>query len=116
MNELLAYLGSRPENGLFQTWRIVRIEGGANNLIYRVTNSQADLAFKFTIDDARHHANREYHALLALQQAGLDIAPVPVFLDETTYALPVVVQTWLDGEASAIHPQNDEEWDRLLKQ
>ena len=61
----------------WHTWLINPIMGGANNLVYRVSNNTVDLAVKFTIKDSRNRASREYHALLALQQANLAIAPAP---------------------------------------
>ena len=37
----------------WRDWRVERIAGGANNLLYRATGRDADLAIKFTIRDAR---------------------------------------------------------------
>jgi aminoglycoside phosphotransferase (APT) family kinase protein len=101
--------------GHWQDWRITRIGGGLNNLLYRATCPTADLAIKFTIRDGRSRASREYGALLALCQAGLPIAPQPILLECTRYALPVVVQTWLHGEVSAAPPATDVEWIRLVE-
>src|SRR5512139_1869716 len=103
LRPLLDHLArSRPrEEGLWPDWRITPIGGGRNNLLYRATGAAGDLAVKFTLRDARDRAGREYGALLALQAAGLDLAPVPVLLDRKRYPLPVVVQTWLPGEVSA---------------
>ncbi|HEX6387649.1 MAG TPA: hypothetical protein VF177_23515 [Anaerolineae bacterium] len=88
---LLTYLAGRPADGRWLQWQIQRIGGSANNILYRASGDDADLAVKFTIRDARRRAQREYNALLALQQAGLSVAPLPILLDETNYALPVNV-------------------------
>lgn len=96
-------------------WRITPIAGGANNLLYRATGDAGDYAVKFTLRDDRDRAGREFAALRALQQAGLDIAPQPVWLDRQRYRQPVVVQTWLAGEALAGPPQTDAEWTALLE-
>ncbi|MGI6207083.1 MAG: aminoglycoside phosphotransferase family protein [Anaerolineae bacterium] len=96
-------------------WKIRRISGGANNLLYRATGPLGDLAVKFSLADSRDRAGREYSALLALHRAGLRLAPVPLLLDRTSYPLPVVVQTWLDGVASGTPPADDAEWRLLLE-
>jgi thiamine kinase-like enzyme len=96
-------------------WRVTRVTGGWNNLLYRATNDAHDLAIKFASRDARDRAGREYNALLALQQAGLHIAPIPLLLERERYHLPVVVQTWITGEVRDAPPANDEEWLRLLE-
>ena len=84
----------------WQNWYINRIADGANNLVYRVRDNTVDLAVKFTIKDSRNRASREYHALLALQQAKLAIAPKPILLDLNTYQQPIIIQTWLNGEVN----------------
>lgn len=114
---LLDYLArSRPrEEQAWQDWRITPIGGGRNNLLYRATGTAGDLAVKFSLRDARDRAGREHGALLALQAAGLDLAPVPVLLDRKHYPLPVVVQTWLGGEVSAAPPATDAEWQCLIE-
>lgn len=98
----------------WRDWRITRITGGWNNLLYRATNEAADLAIKFTRRDARDRAGREFAALAALREFGLTLAPAPVLLEQNRYALPVVAQTWVAGEVSAAPPANDAEWMRLL--
>ena len=75
MRDLLTYLASIPAGGRWRQWRVQRIGGSANNIFYRATGSDSDLAVKFTIRDARGRAHREYNALEALRQAGLDVAP-----------------------------------------
>ena len=117
LRPLLDYLSSNdPQHPRqWQGWRINRINGGANNLLYRATNAQCDLVVKFTIRDERDRAGREYHALLALQDANLAIAPQPIWLERTRYAQPVVVQTWLEGDVRADVPADDVEWEALLR-
>jgi hypothetical protein len=61
-------------------WRIWRIGGGRNNLLYRATGPAGDLAVKFVVDDGRDRAGHEYRALQVLRQAGLDVAPEPLLL------------------------------------
>lgn len=95
-------------------WRIARIGGGANNLLYRATGHGADLAIKFTIRDDRDRAGREYAALLTIQRAGLPLAPAPVLLERDRYPQPVVVQRWLEGAVLAEPPANDGDWKALL--
>lgn len=119
MEGLLQYLADNlasdwNEPRQWQHWCICRIYGGLNNILYHVTNEDSDLAVKFTIRDGRRRAWREFHALRALQEAGLLIAPQPVHLDETTYILPVVVQTWVAGTITAVPPQTENDWDHLL--
>jgi hypothetical protein len=114
MKPLLTYLANTPADGRFRQWRVMRIGGSANNILYRATSGEADLAVKFTIRDARRRARREYHALIALREVGLDVAPRPILLDETSYAQPVVVQSWLGGRVTADPPQADDEWRQLI--
>ncbi len=96
-------------------WRIARITGGWNNLLYRATGPAGDLAVKFTIRDRRDRAGREYGALQALRQAGLSVAPEPVLLDRASYTQPVVVQTWIEGKVSDAPPATEAEWKNLLQ-
>jgi aminoglycoside phosphotransferase (APT) family kinase protein len=117
LRALLEHLASgKHEQG--QPWpgaEITRITGGWSNLLYRVTGPLGDLAVKFTVRDSRDRVGRELHALLALRQAGLSVAPKPVLLDRKSYTQPVVVQTWLEGEASRRLPGDDAEWESLLE-
>jgi aminoglycoside phosphotransferase (APT) family kinase protein len=114
MEYLIAHLTTFPENGRFQSYTYQRIDGSDNNILYRTTSEKHNLAFKFTIRDARHRARREFQALSALTRCGLDIAPQPLFLDEESYAQPVVVQTWLEGKVTAVPPQTNAEWQQLI--
>jgi aminoglycoside phosphotransferase (APT) family kinase protein len=65
--------------------------------------------------DERDRAGREYGALQALAQAGLDLAPKALLLDRDSYPQPVVVQTWLPGESSDRLPEREDEWRALLE-
>jgi thiamine kinase-like enzyme len=114
--DLLTHLSqpNLPSDLVWQGWRIQRIGGGRNNLLYHSDGPGGDFAVKFTIRDKRDRAGREYAALRALRAAGLAIAPEPVLLDRETYSQPVVVQTWLAGEVSDAPPATDDEWLALL--
>ena len=98
---LLSYLADLPRDGYWQAWTISRINGGMNNVLYRVTGPDGDMAVKFTIRDERDRAGREYYTLLALRQAGFDLAPEPMLLDRNRFKQPVVVMSWLPGDVSA---------------
>ena len=96
LSELLDWLAvAGPSVGEWRGWRYLPVTGGANNRIVRVTSASQDLAIKWTIRDARDRAGREYHALAALRDAGLTIAPEPILLDRDHYPQPVMVATWL---------------------
>ena len=101
-----------------ETWNdstIARIDGGANNLLYRVLHEGNDIACKFTIRDKRNRARREYAALSAIQARGVDISPSALWLDETSYSQPVVLQTWIDGHSLPGPPEHDSDWHRLIE-
>jgi thiamine kinase-like enzyme len=114
---LLDYLGSSATvaNGEWREWHITRVAGAGNNLLYHASSAAHDLAIKFTIRDQRDRAGREYAGLLALRQAGLAIAPVPLWLDRDRYTQPVVVQSWLEGAVIGVPPAGDNEWQQLLE-
>jgi aminoglycoside phosphotransferase (APT) family kinase protein len=114
---LLDYLASGAPRGSggWRDWQITRITDGRNNLLYRASGPQGHLAIKFTVRDERDRAGREYGALAALRQAGLSVAPEPILLDRTSYAQPVVVQSWLEGEVSDTPPSTDDEWQKLVQ-
>jgi hypothetical protein len=102
-------------DGEWREWHITRVAGAGNNLLYHASSAAHDLAIKFTIRDERDRAGREYAALLALQQAGLAIAPAPLWLDRDRYTQPVVVQSWLEGTVIGAPPAGDDEWQQLLE-
>jgi aminoglycoside phosphotransferase (APT) family kinase protein len=116
LRPLLDFLASTrtQRDGDWCGWTIRRIGGGFNNLLYRATNDEHNLAVKFTLRDQRDRAGREYGALVALHQAGLSIAPTPLLLDCESYAQPVVVQTWIEGQVADRPPESDTEWHLLL--
>ena len=114
MEALLAYLAKIPADGVWRGWAYRRIGGSANNILYRATRGEMDVAVKFTIRDTRRRAWREFQALTALQDAGLNIAPRPILLDENSFAQPVMVQSWGAGEVTAVPPQADDDWLKLV--
>ena len=81
-------------------WRVERVRMGMNNALYRVEGEGQVFAVKLCVDDERRRAQREYAALRLLWQAGADIAPQPLGLDESAAILPypAVVYRWLPGE------------------
>lgn len=113
---LLHHLANqRPTEELsWQTWQIKPITGGWNNLLYRATNEIGDFAIKFCVNDARDRAGREFSALCALREVGLNVAPQPILLERTSFAQPVVVQSWLPGEVSNRIPKDDSEWQQWV--
>ena len=117
LRPLLDYL-ARAEHradSKWNVWQIANINGGRNNWLYRASCTLGDLVVKFAIRDERDRAGREFGALTALRQAGLKIAPAPLLLDCERYPLPVVVQTWLEGEVVDAVPASDDDWELLLR-
>lgn len=82
---------------------LVRVSGGGNNALYRVEAGSRSYACKLCVDDERRRAAREYGALRLLHSAGLDVAPEPLWLDEscTVLPFPTVIYRWLPGEPIA---------------
>ena len=115
MRKLLAHLATWPEDGRFQSQTYQKISGGANNILYKVSGEAGDLAVKFALRDERRRAWREFQALTAMQRHERDVAPRPILLDETSYSQPVVVQTWLAGEVTAVPPQTEADWQKLIQ-
>jgi len=114
---LLGYLDRvepAPDN-TWQGWEVVRLDGGANNRLFRARHACGEYVIKFCVRDERRRAEHEFRALTALKEAGLRIAPMPVLLDVEGYRLPVVVQTWLEGSGVQRPPRTEEEWEELLK-
>lgn len=114
MDQLLTHLATWPEDGRFQAHTYQKISGGANNILYKIVGEDGTFAVKFTLRDDRRRAWREFQALTVLQTHGLAIAAKPILLDESSYAQPVVVQEWLDGEVTAVPPQTDAAWRQLV--
>lgn len=114
---LLDTLFHAPSSPAFewQGWYVERVTGGRNNLLFHATRNEQDIAVKFTRRDARDRAGREFNSLSVLSTLGLAIAPLPVLLDRDRFPLPVIVQTWMKGEASAKAPANREDWTHLLE-
>jgi aminoglycoside phosphotransferase (APT) family kinase protein len=77
-----------------------RVAGGFNNALYRVESAGQSCACKLCVADECRRAAREYAALRLLQEAGLDIAPQPLWLDEscTIVPFPAVAYRWLPGQ------------------
>jgi len=126
LSVLLAHLASQAteesaaSSTTWNEWCIRRIDGGWNNRLYRVTSIRddpptCDVACKYVVPDARDRAGREYGALCALHEAGLDIAPRPILLERERYALPVVVYEWLDGVVDGAPPRSDRDWQCLVE-
>jgi thiamine kinase-like enzyme len=114
---LLDHLAATMPTGSshWQEWQIDPVTGGRNNLLYRVRSQHGDFAVKFTMRDDRDRAGSEYCGLLALQLAGLDLAPRPVLLEQTRYRQPIVVQTWIDGEKVGRAPAREADWLALAR-
>lgn len=118
---LLDYLHlTQPDHPHFwQPWFIERIYGGQNNLLYHARCDDQAFAVKFTRLDERSRASREFHALWALQEAGLELAPVPYVLadgriDRQVDGRQAVIQSWLGGVVDPMPPQSPAEWECLL--
>jgi thiamine kinase-like enzyme len=99
----------------FEEWQITPILGGMNSLLYRAAGPNGVYAVKFAPRDERDRAGREYAALLALQRAGMALAPEPVLCDREQYRHPVIVQRWLAGDVLTTAPTTDAEWDAMLR-
>lgn len=78
---------------------VQRVTGGANNALYRVEAGGQCIACKLCVADERQRARREYGALRLLQAARLDLAPAPLWLDESCDVVPypTVGYRWLQG-------------------
>jgi len=79
---------------------VQRVTGGNNNALYRVETDGQAYACKLCVADERRRAWREYESLRALSMAGLDIAPEPLWLDESCQIVPypAVAYRWQPGE------------------
>jgi len=78
-----------------------RVNGGFNNALYRVSLDGQSYACKLCVADGRRRAAREHGAFRLLHAAGLDLAPQPLWLDESCAVLPfpTVVYHWLPGRS-----------------
>ena len=83
-----------------------RVTGDFNNALYLVEANGQRCACKLCVADECHRAAREYAALRLLQAAGLDIAPQPLWLDESCAIVPfpAVAYRWLPGEPLSPSP------------
>jgi aminoglycoside phosphotransferase (APT) family kinase protein len=83
-----------------------RVTGGGNNALYRVEADGQSYACKLCVADERRRAAREYGALGLMHAAGLDIAPQPLWLDDscTIVPFPAVAYRWLSGEPLSSSP------------
>lgn len=77
-----------------------RVTGGNNNALYQVQADGQAYGCKLCVADAAHRAAREYQAQSLLQAAELDLAPQPLWLDEseTIAPYPAIAYRWLPGE------------------
>lgn len=89
-----------------QTWtehdvKVQRITGGANNALYRVEAGGEHVACKLCVKDDRQRARREFSALRVLEATGLDVAPQPLWLDEScaVVSYPAVAYRWTSGSS-----------------
>jgi len=98
----------------FDSWQFEKVEGGANNLLYKASQNYQKFAVKFTVSDSRQRAQREYDALHVLEQSNLQLAPKAIILDLTSYKNPVVVQSWLEGKVLQRPPLEDNDWRNIL--
>ena len=98
-----------------ETWSgrgvaVHRVTGGANNALYRVEAGRQSYACKLCVADERKRAAREYGTLRLLRAAGLDVAPQPLWLDESCTVLPypTVVYGWLPGDPLSSSPTSQQ--------
>jgi thiamine kinase-like enzyme len=88
-------------------WRITRISGGMNGLVYRAEReSGAPLAVKICQRDERNRAGREYASMRAMDAAGLSVAPKVLYLAPEPAGLPgaAVISEWLAGDVLEAYP------------
>jgi aminoglycoside phosphotransferase (APT) family kinase protein len=77
-----------------------RVTGGSNNALYQISVNQERYACKLCVRDKRRRAAQEYNTLCVLQAAGLDLAPPPIYLDESCALVPypAVIYRWVAGK------------------
>ena len=99
LHAVAAAHGAQEHTWIERGVTVRRVTGGANNALYRVEADGHQYACKLCVIDERQRARHEYAALRLLQAVALDLAPRPLWLDES-YAVvpyPVVVYHWLPG-------------------
>jgi thiamine kinase-like enzyme len=86
---------SWTENGI----TVRRVTGGSNNALYQLTVDGQRFACKLCVQDERRRAAQEYFTLRLLEATKLDLAPKPIYLDEscTIVPYPAVLYSWLTG-------------------
>jgi aminoglycoside phosphotransferase (APT) family kinase protein len=78
--------------------RIERGSQGLNNALYRVRVGGDVFGCKLFVVDERRRADREWAALVAVQRAGLNLAPEPIaFAPDGPLPQPVIVYRWING-------------------
>ncbi len=95
---------------------VMRVNGGANNAMYRVRSSGGDFAAKLCVNDERNRARREFNALTLLRRAKLNIAPEPMALDESCESVPfpVTIYQWIEGKTLST-PLSDSQLSAMLE-
>ena len=85
-----------------ESFTVQRIYGGSNNALYKIESEFESIACKLCVDDRRNRAVREFGALEAIQEAGFNIAPKPLLLDQSRSIVqyPAVFYRWVDWEYS----------------
>ncbi|MFX0090801.1 MAG: hypothetical protein ACFFBD_03480 [Candidatus Hodarchaeota archaeon] len=114
---LLDYIFLKKPNNQhkWKKWQIQPIDGGFNNILYRATSAEGEIAIKITKRDSRDRVGREYNSLEMLYRTGLQIAPIPILLERDRYTNPVVILSWHTGPVSAEIPKNAAEWQCLIQ-
>ena len=82
-----------------KSFSIQRIYGGSNNALYKIISESETIACKLCVEDGRNRAVREFGALKAIQDAGFEIAPTPLHLDQSLAIVPfpIVFYRWVEG-------------------
>lgn len=88
----------------YDSWTLTRWRAGANGLVYRAEHDnpeQHPLAVKLSRHDVRDRSGREYAAMKALWESGVDdVCAYPLLLVHNAPYLPgdVLVSQWVPGE------------------
>ena len=85
----------RPKERIY----VSRANPSLNYAIFRVNTPEDIFCCKLLLADQRQRALREWNALRILDQHSLELAPLPVMLDESlsVLPLPVIVMSWVQG-------------------